>query len=655
MTILTKRNIAVVVAGIDQSYQNSILNGIESAAAEFEFDISVFASFSGTMGNLGHDKGELNIFKLPDFSEFDGAILMTNTIDYHDVAENIINRVIESGIPAVSIDNDVPELLYIGIDNRSAMRLMTEHFIKVHNFTKFNYISGPKDNPESADRLNAFLQVLEEKGIPIEKERIYYGDFRAPSGRAAIKYFLNSGLEMPQAIICANDVMAASAIDTLSESGMLIPDDIAVSGFDNTYNHYNFHMELTSVERPLKLSGQLAGKMLYNSFNNIGQERRINLYMDTFFTDSCGCHDKNSDEHDIGEFRELNYVNYRKYEETIDYMALFNKLSCELLGSDTFEEYVDSLKKFILKINPEEFYFCLCSNWASDMLTDGRYKKNDSVPHDYTYEMLVPIAYHYGEFLDINCLETKKLLSGITKKDSAGKFRYFMPLHFSDRCLGFMVINHSKLPLHNSMFQSWCITISNSLENIRKLICLDYAVHRLEKLYAQDTFSGIYNRNGFVRATSEVYDRCIEDGKEVMLMFIDLDGLKNINDTYGHAIGDIAICNIADILRKSCAEGEVYCRFGGDEFIIFASDFTHDDAYELKKRIARNIEEVNATHKNPFKLSASAGFVIAKPHKGEDLFHFVTQADKIMYEEKRRKKVSSYLGDTKKGTENEKK
>ena len=128
-----------------------------------------------------------------------------------------------------------------------------------------------------------------------------------------------------------------------------------------------------------------------------------------------------------------------------------------------------------------------------------------------------------------------------------------------------------------------------------------------------------------------------------MLMFIDLDGLKKINDTYGHDTGDKAICCIADVLVKSCINGEIFCRFGGDEFIVFAADFTDIQAQKLTKDIQNNITEINNSGKNPFTLSASTGYVIAKPQKGEDIFNFVTDADNVMYAQKRKKKLSKYL------------
>ncbi|MBR2284657.1 MAG: GGDEF domain-containing protein [Ruminococcus sp.] len=640
---MKKNKIAVIVAGIDETYQSDILDGIGASAGECSLDLSVFVSFIGTMENLRHDTGEFNIFSLPDFTAFDGAILLTNTIDYEPVASQILRRIKDAGIPAVSVDNDVEGMLHIGIDNKTAMRKITEHFIKRHGFTKFNYISGPAENPESQDRLAGFLEVLEENNITIEKDRIYYGNFRAASGKAAVEFFLRYVPEMPEAIICANDVMAAAAIDRLSDEGYRVPDDIAFSGFDYTFRHHDFRVELTTVERPLKLSGQLACRMLSNHFSGIQQERSVNIGMSTRFTESCGCPDNFPAS--VSEMKNLNYRSYHRLDSTHRYLSVFNRLSSGLRGCSSFDEYITALKSFTTEMAPEEFYFCLCTDWASEMLTErhsARPVAEAPVPTDYTEEMLVPIAYKDGSFHNIDRIKTRDLLPDFVNDDPPGKMYYFLPLHFGERCLGYMAVRISKLSLHNAMFQTCCISINNSLENVRKLIVLEYAVQRLGKLYTQDTFSGIYNRNGFAEATEQIYRACVDQQRDIMLMFIDLDGLKQINDTYGHSVGDTAICTIADVLQEACTDGEIFCRFGGDEFIVFAADFTEEKAQELTKKITDRISAVNRSGSNPFVLSASMGYVIAVPHGDEDIFDFVTAADKKMYVEKR-KKHSKYL------------
>lgn len=635
------RKIAVIVAGIDETYQSSILNGIETAASECNFDCYVFVSFTGMTDNISHDAGEMNIFKLPDFSSFDGAILLTNTIGYQPVVDDILERITKSGIPTVSIDNKVDGLLHIGIDNRSAMKKITEHFINVHKFKKFNYISGPKDNPESIDRLEAFLEVLDKYGLTIEDDRIYYGDFRGDSSKKAIDVFLENELDLPQAIICANDVMAVAAINRLHSKGFSVPDDIAVSGFDDVFDRYNLRVELTSVKRPLVYSGQLACEMLFNKFNDKPYKESNILEMSPKFSESCGC--KKCTVIEALPYKKASIENYNKINKMNRYMSLFNKFACDVSAADNYKQYLNSLKKFTTRINPDEFYFCLNKNW--DYQPEGfdmDFSDIPNIPENYEDDIVIPIAYHYGVFEDNTEIKLNQLLPYYADKTGKPKFYYIFPLHFRQRCLGYFAINNNPVSLHNTPFQSWCITINNSLENIRKINAMNCAVKKLKKLYIQDTFSGIYNRNGFVNATSDIFRECAENSRNIMLMFIDLDGLKDINDTYGHAVGDEAIRAISRILDNSCNNHEIYCRFGGDEFIVFAADYNDSNAQALTKSIQDKIAIYNQTSGNEYCLSASTGYVIAVPKVGDDLFLFVTEADKKMYETKREKK-SKYL------------
>ncbi len=635
-------NIAVIIAGIDEEYQNEILTGIEEFKAKNRVNIAVFVSFSGVMGNQRHDVGEFNIFNLPDFKLFDGAILLTNTIGYQPVINDIFARIRKAGIPTVSVDYDVNDFYHIGIDNGRAMRDITEHIIHKHGCRTFNYISGPKDNPESKERLESFLEVLKENDISIENERIYFGDFRSPSGREAVNAFAESGKPMPQAIVCANDDMAISAMIALNALGYRIPEDIIVSGFDNTYRAHNYPTELTSVERPLHRSGKLACEMLFNHFNNVPQERSVILDMHPHFTESCGCADCSETATDVKALKNINYKKFSKFESTSQYMSLVNRMSSQLVECDSLFEFTRSLKPFISEIKPELFCLCICSDWNIEAETSHGATAPVTV-NGYTKDILVPLAYKYGRFSSLPPFASADILPGLFDSSPKGKMYYFIPLHFRERALGYIVIMNSRFPLQSSMFQTWCITLSNMLENVRKIISLDLAVQKLNKLYTIDTLTGIFNRNGFVNNATPQFKQCIKNHRPVMLMFIDMDGLKLINDNYGHDAGDNAIRTIANIIEDSCVNSEVYCRFGGDEFIIFGAGFSSDEAQNLTQKINANTEFYNSKSDVPYTIAASIGFHIAYPDEGDDLFNLVTIADNIMYKSKKKKKLSKYL------------
>ena len=639
----TRKKIAVFLSGLDEEYQNQITQGIHQFAAAHGIDVLHFIAFGGILNNGSYDTGEYNIFRLPNLKALDGVILLTNTIARSETVQEIVSQVRASGIPAVSVDADYGDFYSIGVDNRSAMAQIVRHFTDTHGLRRINYISGPDDNPDSIERLAGYKQVLTEHNIPIEEDRIYHGSFQRRDGRTAVDVFLRSELPMPEAIICANDTMAVSVISALNAHGLRVPEDIMVSGFDNTYNARNYAPEITSVARPLIQCGTLACELLYNAWNSVQQERVHKLEMQPRFSESCGC-----DAHYCDTIRDFKKHNYQIQEDFSIDISLLSRMACSLVECANYDEYIEALKEFVLETNCEEFYLCLCENWLGHKLPANQAEPDadtgdECLVEGYTQRMLVPLSYYDGKFRCHEDFLVDEMLPALYRQVDHLRCFYFVPLHFREHCLGYYAICNTAFPMRSSLFHSWSLNLSNSMENIRRIIYLDNAVQELDKLYSTDPLSGIANRNGFRRQTEPVFDRCIAEQKPVMVMFIDMDGLKMINDTYGHKSGDIAIRSLAAILQECCTNGEICCRFGGDEFIIFAAGYTKRDADRLTGNLQKKMMEFNLLTSMPFALHASSGYHIAVPTPDKSLFAMVTLADTIMYTEKRKKRHSKYL------------
>jgi diguanylate cyclase (GGDEF)-like protein len=140
-----------------------------------------------------------------------------------------------------------------------------------------------------------------------------------------------------------------------------------------------------------------------------------------------------------------------------------------------------------------------------------------------------------------------------------------------------------------------------------------------------------------------MFEKSTRDGTNVMIAFIDMDGLKPINDYYGHDEGDFALQKLAEILSDIRIGNAVCARFGGDEFIMFATDIAEESGPAIEEAFCKRIAEVNQVIHKPYTLSASIGTIITKAAPDTKLFSLIAEADKIMYEQKKRKKTSRYL------------
>jgi two-component system, cell cycle response regulator len=116
----------------------------------------------------------------------------------------------------------------------------------------------------------------------------------------------------------------------------------------------------------------------------------------------------------------------------------------------------------------------------------------------------------------------------------------------------------------------------------------------LEKLALFDELTGLYNRRGFLDLGGKQLKTAERLGKSVLLVFADLDGLKEINDQLGHLDGDAALKDIADVLRESFRGSDIIARLGGDEFAILAVGSIHEGEKAITSRIEWNLARLKA-------------------------------------------------------------
>ena len=160
---------------------------------------------------------------------------------------------------------------------------------------------------------------------------------------------------------------------------------------------------------------------------------------------------------------------------------------------------------------------------------------------------------------------------------------------------------------------------------------------KVMRLSVTDELTGLNNRRGFLLQAEQMLKLVHRVHTHGWLIYIDLDGLKQVNDTQGHDAGDQLIVSAAKVLRESFRDSDVVGRIGGDEFVVFATG-SSTPALEIQDRIARNMEHRNLCFPELAPLSMSIGVIRCEPHALNSLDDMIHQADAAMYIEKRRKR-----------------
>ncbi|MEG4582121.1 diguanylate cyclase [Microcoleus sp. MON1_C5] len=158
----------------------------------------------------------------------------------------------------------------------------------------------------------------------------------------------------------------------------------------------------------------------------------------------------------------------------------------------------------------------------------------------------------------------------------------------------------------------------------------------VRQLSVTDELTGLYNRRGFFLLANQQLRIARRTQTSYFILFADLDGLKKINDTLGHEMGDRVIVDAAQILKQTFREADIVARLGGDEFALFIPNFSGDPSTNFHSRLQENIDRFNQQSERAY-ISISLGVEFGDLNNEFLLEQLLAKADKLMYEHKRTK------------------
>lgn len=621
-----RKKIALFTNGWSSEFLQEIGQGIVSAASIADLDIFTFVNYTMFNDDPENRTAEANIFKLPDVSTFDGAIIMANTFNIQEEIEYVHNAVLAAGIPAISLEYHLDGIDYFGTDDASGMRALTKHLIKHHKIKNAVFIGGMKEHTGSNIRLNAVKATLAEYNLELQDNNIIYGQFSAAPAVAAFeKWYANNG-KLPDAIICANDIMAIGICNWLKDHQYRIPDDVIVTGFDCLNIGQEYDPPLTTVNREWytmgikcieKLLAKMSGKQIMAN-----EELATNMVCGA----SCGCKNDN-----FSVSRLLRKSDYRFQLDGFTCDQHFRHMYIAMRKSGTAAELTQSLSDFFIKegwlegnnimvaFNPRYFS---SEDW-SVLNTDG-YPEN--------MEVICNVSYRCC--LETGITKTSDLIfAAASRSDSCGCY-FFVPIRVDEYSLGFAMLSSDFTIFQKDVLYLWCRHMSQYTEQVKSNALINQLNKRLSALSVTDALTGIYNRTGCETMMYTGVEQNQANQGQSVIMIADLDRLKYINDTYGHNQGDTAIKLAVSALLKALPSGYMIGRYGGDEFLITGYPDAPVDLDALIDSIGAEAELESERNSTPYTLSISIGAIQLDKGVTADIMECIRIADAKMYKMK---------------------
>ncbi len=625
-----RKTIGVFISQVNEEYQDTLSRGIITKAQMLDYNVAFFTNFGG-FGQDAYDRGEAYIASLPNYEELDGIIITPDIMILSDLKKEYIRNIkSRSHCPVVSVRREIEEFYNVMIDDNNVLDEIIRHFITVHGFTRINFLSGPKGFPDTDKRLENYRRILEEYHIPVEEGRIYYGDLWRQAGIEAVNYWLDSDMEKPQAIVCANDYMAITVCRALAERGISVPDQIAVTGCDDLEDAAEFSPSITTARMPVLEMGMEAVEKIHRHILGIEQPKCSHMKTITMYRASCGC--KRNWYHESND-RRRNHILTREILQSE--IARNAYMSTDLTGLTSLDQIVDKLRIYIYEnTNFSSFCMCLLNDW--DLYQEDGQEENNYEDEEYMMEIGIKSRAVYTK---IKCSK-KSLIPAVFAQDAPMAY-FFAALHHQQHVFGYIGISFQKAQTYMRTFQAWLINVSNALENVRIHSELNRLVYRLEDMSIRDDLTGLYNRRVINTLGKKCLNQCRTEQVKLMVFTADMDRLKYINDKFGHSYGDIALKEVANALLKAADDDEICIRLGGDEFMAIGMDY---DEIKMSKFINRFVEELNSFNAEApydFGVYVSYGYKLILPEEGTTIESCLSSADALMYQQKYEKTSKS--------------
>ncbi len=611
------------IGELNVDFQTEISQYLTTYCLAQDIQIYFFVNFDTSGANASYSSLEKKIITLPDLSDCDGVIIFPDSYAIPGMDQEVSDYVYEKAdCPVVSIRVRDDRFYSIIPDDYNAITEMTEHFIFHHGFTRICFMAGRLELECARRRLKAYKDTMEKNGLEVTEGMIFYGDYWREKGDEAADWFISRNEEFPQAVVCANDYMAISVCNAFVKRGYDVPGDIAVSGLDDI-EEVKFHIPpITSICASTESISRQTVEIFMNVWEGREQNREVILPLQHKYRNSCGC------------LKEIDYKYFQKlYNEKELYLSALNfspYLGLEFENADSVDDLVYALRvKLTNKTfgNPDDYgtlFLCLC-----DRKTEYDYDVEGKL--NFTEKMRLSAVVSCEEIVrpDVVFERREILPEGYRIRNLP---MYIMSLHCKEYCYGYIVIQNEDMSRFNHLVKTLVFSLGNSFDRIR-MLNENQTVR--EQSYV-DELTGLPNRRSMERQITKLSDMVQTTGGSFCIMSLDMDGLKYINDNFGHLEGDFAISTTAHILSACKPEGTLVARTGGDEFIALIPSESAETADSYLARVYESLEECNRTSGRSYEFSVSAGYEFCR--HGMNVPACIHTADTRMYENKKARK-----------------
>ena len=592
---------------------------LNNAVVEKDYRLFIYQICSDLFWHTINEKGEVSVFELIDYDVTDLLIIFDETFKDKSIVETIYKKATEHNTPVIFVGTAYDGGISFLFDYVSGFEQVVRHIAEFHKVKSFHMIAGLKNEPCSEELVACFKRILAENDIPFSDDMVSYGDYWSSPTIRAVKKLINEH-RLPECIVCVNDSTAITTCSTLKDYGIEPAKDVIITGFDGIEQARWTVPSITTAECSFPLAAKDIVSVCEKIFagESVAPVNYISYVLRT--ENSCGC-EKHCPGESSGEIFQRSTDRFNRYQD--DERKLY-ELNVNLLMQNTPEDFSKELHHF-------DFYdTCIFVN--KDFMDFSVNLKTAERTISFDDDML--LLFRANTYIDYPVEFCRKDIMPAAEHLLSRKFPYiFCALNYLDKPCGYLCFyftldyeNYCKIP-------QYVTSINYAINNFIILKHQQYISKRIEEIYKSDYLTGMLTRKSFYIELDEFMNHT--ENITLLVASMDIDGLKYINDNYGHDDGDFAICSAANALKSIPIKRKICARFGGDELALCAVADNYNEQM-VKDYIDDYIKHVNAVSGKPYQVSVSVGICIGNS-SDFDFDMLYKKADEKMYSEKLKK------------------
>ena len=246
-----------------------------------------------------------------------------------------------------------------------------------------------------------------------------------------------------------------------------------------------------------------------------------------------------------------------------------------------------------------------------------------------------------GKPLPRTVKQRNEALHWLARQNKEPRLYPVVPILGDLRTYGFAVLTGDLRIALPNQFYIWTRHTSQYLEQVRRNLTISDLTRKLTQLSVTDVLTGVYNRAGCEQIAFPMLEEWRNRGGSGVIMLVDIDKMKMINDEYGHSDGDLALRTVASVLKSGLPEDWIVSRYGGDEFVILGMNLEEGPLLEIREKIYAEFEKKNSEGFRPYTLQTSIGIACDVCRSYNDFEKLLERADEAMYTEKENLKIKN--------------